>query len=142
LTLDSICSLSTPVLEALDVPDDLQDAADSAGAAVLAALLQGHRRMLVEIHDPLLDPTTSGGRYVLAIVPLLVPSRQANPTMDPTTSLPPSLAPIPTPSGFGGGDEANSYAENLASAVELLVLPTAAALEGGSTHSVVLLCVY
>mmetsp|Transcript_87500 Transcript_87500/g.248676 ORF Transcript_87500/g.248676 Transcript_87500/m.248676 type:complete len:640 (-) Transcript_87500:454-2373(-) len=82
------------VLEALDVPDDLQDAADSAGAAVLAALLQGHRRMLVEIHDPLLDPHTSGG------------------------------------SGFGGGNEAATYAENLASAVELLVLPTAAALEG------------
>ena len=35
----------------------------------------------------------------------------------------------PSP-GFGGGDEADSYSKNLASAVELLVFPTAAALEG------------
>lgn len=48
-------------MEALDVPDSLFDAADSAGAAVLAALLQGHRRMLVRMEYPELNPVNSGG---------------------------------------------------------------------------------
>mmetsp|Transcript_60023 Transcript_60023/g.135742 ORF Transcript_60023/g.135742 Transcript_60023/m.135742 type:complete len:339 (-) Transcript_60023:364-1380(-) len=41
--------------EALDVPHDLYDAADASGAALLAAILLGRRRMVVEINDPLLE---------------------------------------------------------------------------------------
>ena len=40
---------------ALDVPGDLYDAADAAGAAVLAAILQGRRRILVTFTDD--DPS-------------------------------------------------------------------------------------
>lgn len=68
--------------ETLDVPGDLFDAADAAGAAVLSCMLAGHRRILVEVEDPLLDDAT--------------PDRD----------------------------------EQLALAVELIILPIAAALEG------------
>ena len=52
------------LIEALDVPDDLYDAADSSGAALLAGMLCGHRRMLVDISDPSLEEMVQDGALV------------------------------------------------------------------------------
>jgi hypothetical protein len=107
------------LMEALDVPDDLYDAADSSGAALLAALLCGHRRMRVDIADPSFGDPTSPPQW---------PNASADDKGDGGNGG-------DTASGDGGdgGGLRSSKAvehERLARFVELMCLPIAAAMEG------------
>ena len=110
------------LMEALDVPDDLYDAADSSAAALLAALLCGHRRMRVDIADPSL-----GGQ--------MIPSGNTlTDDFDGDVSVESALTEN-APEGYDT-DSNDSLPvqvmehERLARFVELMCLPIAAAMEG------------
>jgi len=113
------------LMEALDVPDDLYDAADSSGAALLAALLCGHRRMRVDIADPSLggqvlpSPNTltddiNGAILAESAVQSLSEEYSSDSTGSDNDPLPVQVVEH----------------ERLARFVELMCLPIAAAMEG------------
>lgn len=112
------------LMEALDVPDDLYDAADSSGAALLAALLCGHRRMRVDIADPslggqVLPPpnTLTDDTNGVILAESAVESLSEEYISDSTAS---DHDPLPV----------QVEHERLARFVELMCLPIAAAMEG------------
>jgi len=110
--------------EALDVPDDLYDAADSSGSALLAALLCGHRRMLVDVADTSLDWTGAS-----------MGARTTTSVGSGGSGVGPGSRSSSSSDGFGGVGEEEDGADDLASErlarfVELMALPIMAALEG------------
>jgi hypothetical protein len=134
------------LVEALDVPDDLYDAADGSGAALLAALLCGHQRMLVDVADASLDrcqlqlhaeedaddDDDGSSRHVSTHVhgtTELDTAKQAGEKEQLSTKSSEAAA-----ADLSASDLSDLPFERVARFVELMALPTIASLEGVRTE--------